>query len=58
MTTATSTGLPWSVTVNTTDLTAGEVRVDYAFNEACPIDKVETSFAALTLTPEEPSGIG
>lgn len=57
VTAATSTGLPWSVTVNTADLTAGEVRVDYSFNEACPIDKLETNFPELALTPEEPSAI-
>lgn len=56
-TAATTTGLPWSVTVNTADLTADEVRVDYSFNEACPIDKVETNFAELTLTPEEANAI-
>jgi len=57
VTAATSTGLPWSLAVNTADLTAGEVRVDYSLNEACPIDKIETSFPELTLTPEEPSAI-
>ncbi len=57
VTAATSTGLPWGVNVNTTDLTAAGVGVDYSFNEACPIDEVETSFAELTLTPEEASAI-
>lgn len=57
VTAASPSGLPWSVAVNTADLTAGEVRIDYSFNEACPIDKVETNFAELTLTPEEPSAI-
>lgn len=57
VTAATSTGLPWSVAVNTADLTADEVRVDYSFDEACPIDEIETSFAELTLTPEEANAI-
>ena len=57
VTAATSTGLPWNVAVNSTDLTAEGVQVDYAFDEACPIGKLETSFAELTLTPEEPSAI-
>jgi hypothetical protein len=57
VTAATTTGLPWSVTVNTTDLTAASVRVTYSFNEACSIGKVETNFPGLTITPEEPSAI-
>lgn len=57
VTSATTTGLPWSVGVNSTDLTAAGVHVDYSFNEACPIDKIETNFAELTLTPEEQSAI-
>jgi hypothetical protein len=55
---ATSTGLPWSVSVNSTDLTAEGIHVDYSLDEACPVDKIETSFPELTLTPEEPSAIG
>lgn len=57
VTAATSTGLPWNLAVNSTDLTAKGVHVDYSFNEACPIDKIETSFSELTLTPEEPGAI-
>jgi hypothetical protein len=57
VTAATPTGLPWSIAVNTTDLTADEVRVDYSFDESCPIGEIKTSFAELVLTPEEPSAI-
>lgn len=57
VTAATSTGLPWSVSVSTAHLTAEEIHVDYSFDEACPIDKLETSFPELTLTLEEPSAI-
>ncbi len=57
VTAATSTGLPWSVSVNSADLSAKGVHVDYSLNEACPIDKIETSFPELTLTPEEPGAI-
>ena len=46
------TGLSWSVAVNTSDLTAKEVKVDYTFNKGCGIQKIETSIASLTLTPE------
>ena len=57
VTAATPTGLSWSVAVNSVDLTAKEVAVDYTFNKACAIQKIETSFPKLTLTPEEPSAI-
>lgn len=57
VTAATPKGLPWSVTVNTADLTASEAKVDYSFNEACAIHKIEVSFPKLTLTPDEPSAI-
>jgi hypothetical protein len=53
----TPTGVPWSVTVNTSDLTAKEVKVDYTFNKGCGIQKIETSIASLTLTPETASAI-
>lgn len=53
-----TTGLPWSVTVNTTDLTAKGVKVDYTFDKGCAVGKIEVSFPELTLTPqEEPSSI-
>jgi hypothetical protein len=57
VTTATARDLPWSISVNSVDLTAHEVGVAYSFDEACPIQEVETSFPGLTLTPEEPSAI-
>lgn len=57
VTAATATGLPWSVAVNTADLTVEEAGVDYSFNEACPIDEIETDLAELTLTPDEPGAI-
>jgi hypothetical protein len=57
VTAATTSGLPWSVTVNTVDLTAKGVAVTYSLNEACAVHKIEVSFASLTLTPEEPSAI-
>jgi hypothetical protein len=50
-------GLSWSVTVNTSDLTAKEVKVDYTFNKGCGIGKIETNFSKLTLTPDEPKAI-
>ncbi len=57
VTAATPAGLPWSVNVNSVDLTAEDVAIDYSFNEACAIGEIETDFPALTLTPEEPSAI-
>ena len=57
VTAAAAKGLPWSVTVNTSDLTAKEVKVEYTLNKGCGIEKVETSFSKLTLTPEEPKAI-
>lgn len=57
VTSATPKGLPWGVAVNTADLTASEVKVDYSFDKACGIGKIEASFPELTLTPEEPSAI-
>jgi hypothetical protein len=57
VTAATPKSVPWSVTVNSVDLTAKEVGVTYSFNEACAVHKIETSFANLTLTPEEPGAI-
>lgn len=57
VTAATPKDLPWSVAVNTADLTAKEVKVDYSFDKACGIQKIEVSFPSLTLTPEEPSAI-
>jgi hypothetical protein len=50
-------GLPWTVSVNTSDLTAKEVKVEYTFNKTCGIQKIETNFSKLTLTPEEPKAI-
>jgi hypothetical protein len=57
VTAATPKNLSWSVAVNSVDLTAKSVAVDYSFNKACAIQKIETSFPSLTLTPEEPSAI-
>ncbi|HWN72332.1 MAG TPA: hypothetical protein VNN15_00830, partial [Solirubrobacterales bacterium] len=57
VTSATPVGLPWGVGVNSVDLTAEGVAVDYSFNEACAIGEIETDFPELTLTPEEPSAI-
>ncbi len=57
VTAATPKGVPWSVAVNSADLTAKEVAVDYSFNKACEIQKIEMSYPSLTLTPEEPSAI-
>lgn len=56
-TAASPSGLSWNVTVNSVDLTAKEVGVDYSFDEACAIHKIELRFPQLTLTPEEPSAI-
>jgi hypothetical protein len=50
-------GLPWSVVVNTSDLTAKEVAVSYSFDKSCAVQNVETSFPSLTLTPESQSEI-
>jgi hypothetical protein len=57
VTAVTTQGVPWSVTVNSVDLTAKQVGVTYSLNEACSIHKIEVSFANLTLTPEEPEAI-
>lgn len=57
VTSATSKGLPWNVSVNSSDLTAEEVQVAYWFDESCPVGELRTSFAELTLTPDEPSAI-
>jgi hypothetical protein len=57
VTAATPVGLPWDVGVNSVDLTAEDVAVDYSLDEACPIDKIEIDFPELTLTPEEPGAI-
>lgn len=54
----TPSGLPWSVTVNTADLTVKGVKLAYAFATGCAVKKIETSFPELKLTPEpEPSAI-
>lgn len=54
----TPSGLPWSVTVNTSDLTAKGVKLTYAFATGCAVKKIETSFAELKLVPEpEPKAI-
>ena len=52
VTEATATNLPWSVTVNSEDLTAEGVEVDHSFDAECPVESVEASFPELTLTPE------
>lgn len=57
VTAATPKGLSWGVSVNTSDLTAKEVAVDYSFDKACEIQKIEINFSKLTLTPEEPEAI-
>jgi hypothetical protein len=57
VTSATPKTLPWSVTVNTSTLTAKATGVTYLFDTGCSIHKIETSFPELTLTPEEPSAI-
>jgi hypothetical protein len=57
VTAATPQSLPWSVSVNSVDLTAKGAGVTYSFDAGCSIDKIETSFPELTLTPEEPAAI-
>lgn len=57
VTAATPENLPWAVTVNSEDLTAKEIAVSYSFDEACPIQKVESSFPEVGITLEEPSAI-
>jgi hypothetical protein len=57
VTAATPKTLPYSVTVNTTTLTAKGFGVTYTLNSGCKITKVETSYPELTLTAEEPSAI-
>jgi hypothetical protein len=52
VTAATPKTLPWSVTVNTSTLTAKATGVTYSFDTGCSIKKIETSFPELTLTPE------
>jgi hypothetical protein len=51
-------GLPWSVTVNTSDFTVKGAKVNYTFASGCAVGKIETSFAEMKLVPEpEPSAI-
>jgi len=53
---AKTTGTPWAVGVNTTDLTVSGVKVAYAFAEGCAVGTIEVSVPALTLTPHEEPG--
>jgi hypothetical protein len=57
VTTATPKNLSWGVSVTTGDLSAKEVAMAYTFDKACEIQKIETSFPSLTLTPESPEAI-
>jgi hypothetical protein len=57
VTAASTKNLPWSVAVNTVDLTAKEVAVSYTLNEACEIDKIEIPIPSLTVVPEEQEAI-
>jgi hypothetical protein len=52
VTEATATNLPWTVTVNSEDLTVEGLEVDHSFDSECGVESVETSFPELTLTPE------
>ena len=49
--------LPWNVTVNTVDLTAGKVGITYSFDEGCPIHKVAAGFPEVLLPLEAPEAI-
>lgn len=57
VTAATPKNLSWGVSVTTGDLSAKEVAMAYTFDKACEIQKIETSFPSLTLTPESPEAI-
>jgi hypothetical protein len=57
VTAATPKTLPYSVTVGSSTLTVKNFGVTYTMNSGCGISKVESSYAELTLTPEEPSAI-
>jgi hypothetical protein len=58
VTSAKATGLPWAIDVNAADLTVTGWKVDYVFDEECPVGKIETNFPNMTLVPfEEASAI-
>lgn len=57
VTAASAEGLPWSISLNTVDMTAHEVTVAYSLDQACPVGKLEVSFPEVLVTPEAPSAI-
>lgn len=57
VTAATPKALPYSVTVNSVDLTMKGFGVTYTFNAGCSVSELETSYPEMTLTPESPSAI-
>jgi hypothetical protein len=56
VTAATPKTLPYSVTVNSEDLTVKGFGITYTFS-GCAVSTLETSYPELTLTPEEPNAI-
>lgn len=51
--TAAETSGTWSLAVNTTDVTAEGVKVNYTLNAGCAIETMEVNFPKLTLKPQE-----
>jgi hypothetical protein len=51
-----TTGTPWALTVNATDLTAKGIKVDYTLNAGCAIKTIEVSAPELTVVPHEEPG--
>lgn len=52
-----SKGLPWTVDVNTTDLTITNMHTRRTFSTGCPISELDKTLTSVTVTLESPSAI-
>ena len=50
-------GLPWTVHVNTSDLTITNMRVRRTFNVGCPVAELDKTFTSMTVTLNTPAAI-
>jgi hypothetical protein len=50
-------GLPWTVTVNATDLTITNMHVKRTFKAGCPVTELDKTFASTTVTLNTPTAI-
>lgn len=50
-------GLPWTVDVNTTDLTITNMRVRRTFNVGCPVTELDKTFASMKVALNTPTAI-